>query len=250
MGQEYDALQDEIIRIVGAAERHGMELRALGGVAVRMRAVSMSNPWLEREYGDIDLFGRARDSKRIGALLAAEMGYVPSVRFNALNAGRQMLYDSPERGIHVDIFLDVLRMCHELPLRSRLGWHTHTLSLSDLLLSKLQVVELTMKDIRDIVGLLLEYPVATYESESEIGLDRLLSVCGNDWGWWRTVKGSIAACRSAIPTLAPADEAASVLRRLNEIEAALDAGPKSLGWRVRARVGERVRWYEVPEVAH
>jgi hypothetical protein len=243
-------LLEEVVTIVSVADRHGVKLRALGGVAVRMRCASMANPWLEREYGDIDLLGLAHDWKSLDKVLGVELGYVPNLRFNALNAGRQMLYDSPEKGIHVDVFLDVLRMCHELPLQTRLGWHAHTLSLSDLLLSKLQVVELTMKDIRDIVGLLLQYPVAAHESEYEIGLDRLVSGCARDWGWWRTVKGSIEACRSAVPTLAPAEEAAIVLRALGVIEAALDATPKSLGWRARARVGERVRWYESPEAAH
>jgi len=31
------------------------------------------------------------------------------------------------------------------------------------------------------------------------------------------------------------------------LDTILESGPKSLRWRLRARVGQRVRWYELPE---
>ncbi|MBI2237176.1 MAG: hypothetical protein HYU54_01440, partial [Actinobacteria bacterium] len=43
------------------------------------------------------------------------------------------------------------------------------------------------------------------------------------------------------PDLAVARERAAGLRR------ALEGAPKSLRWKVRARVGERVSWYQEPE---
>jgi hypothetical protein len=45
-------------------------------------------------------------------------------------------------------------------------------------------------------------------------------------------------------------EAARVREQVERHRAALEAAPKSLRWRTRARIGERKRWYELPEEAH
>jgi hypothetical protein len=44
-----------------------------------------------------------------------------------------------------------------------------------------------------------------------------------------------------------ADSTTVVRSRVQELLDDLDAAPKSVAWRLRARVGERLRWYEIPE---
>ena len=49
-------------------------------------------------------------------------------------------------------------------------------------------------------------------------------------------------------TLADLDVAGEVVEeRLGELWRRIDDEPKSGRWRLRARVGDRVRWYELPE---
>jgi hypothetical protein len=38
-----------------------------------------------------------------------------------------------------------------------------------------------------------------------------------------------------------------VIKRIGQLQEAIERAPKSLAWRVRAAIGERVRWYELPE---
>jgi hypothetical protein len=48
----------------------------------------------------------------------------------------------------------------------------------------------------------------------------------------------------------PAPDAARITNNVDELQAALQATPKSLRWKARAAIGERVQWYTVPEEVH
>jgi len=213
-------------------------------------------PRLRRDQ-DIDFACLSRERKKVAAHLEAA-GCVPDRRFNNLNGDRQMYFTAPS-GRPIDVMVDRLTMCHTLDLRPAFGRLPHTVDAADLLLSKLQIVELNEKDARDIVQLLSCLPVAPAGPGPAAGgpvidAGRFCSVLGGDWGWWRTVTANLdrlpvlLAERShlAQPGMAfdPAEQAAR-LRRL------ADEAPKSVKWKMRASVGEKVRWYELPEeVAH
>ncbi len=119
----------------------------------------------------------------------------------------------------------------------------------DLLLSKLQIVELNEKDARDIVHLLCAMPVGG-ESRLSLDVDRLRGLLGSDWGWWRTVTGNLAKLPALIgerPDLAPTNAAFDPVAQAKLLLEQAEAAPKGLKWRLRANVGDRVRWYELPE---
>jgi hypothetical protein len=42
-------------------------------------------------------------------------------------------------------------------------------------------------------------------------------------------------------------EAQVIKKRLVKLQKAMDEAPKTLGWKMRAKVGTRVRWYEEVE---
>jgi hypothetical protein len=120
----------------------------------------------------------------------------------------------------------------------------------DLLLSKLQIVELNAKDAHDIVHLLSGVRVGPDGTGSCIDPDRFGSVLASDWGWWRTVTGSLnklPALLAEQPALAPPDPKYDALTQAKQLLEVADSVPKSLKWKTRSRVGERVRWYELPE---
>lgn len=239
------ALATEVVR--AAAER-GIPLRLLGGQAVRL--LTPDFPPRERAGQDLDLASVSSAKGRVEAFLA-ELGFEGDRRFNALHGHKQLYFVGPGGGPVADVIMDRLQMCHVLEFRDRIDRMPYTLDVADLLLSKLQVVQLNEKDVHDVCYLLAAFPVREGDEPGTIGLDRVGRLVADDWGWWRTVTGNLdrvaellrGELARLVPPGAPFDpvEQALALRRH------VDAVPKTIRWKIRARVGERVRWYELPE---
>lgn len=235
--------REEGRRIVEAADAVHLPLRLIGGIAVAIVAPSIAHMRPVRTYHDIDLVGPARSSA-INDLLV-ELGYEAARRFNALNGGDRLLFHDPS-GRRVDIFIERLRMCHTLELGERLAGHGHTVSPADLLLSKLQIVEMTDRDAQDVAALLLDVPL----TDDPSGLDRrrLRDVVGRDWGWWRTVDGSLASLVERWTSASASDPRAPILvERARALRDDLASAPRTLGARARGVIGVRRRWYDLPE---
>ncbi|HEY4028195.1 MAG TPA: nucleotidyltransferase family protein [Candidatus Dormibacteraeota bacterium] len=226
------------IQLAAAAEEAGFPVRLLGGVGV---GALLGERWPERcrrDPGDIDLAARGRDRRAVTRLLEAE-GFVPDREFNALH-GRERLLFRDRDGVKLDVVLDVLRMCHTISLAPGFEVAGPALPAWLLLVTKLQVVELTEKDRLDIAALLVG---CRYE---QLEVDLIARDCADDWGLWRSMTGTLRAVRQQPPPLATEE-----LSRLRGVAARLlehlETAPKTLRWRLRDRVGERVRWYELPE---
>ena len=233
----------EARRLVDLARADGLTLRVVGGIGVAIQAPSISRSDPPRTYHDIDLVGHPGSAAIARCLTAA--GYLPEARFNALNGSERLLFHDPA-GRRIDVFIDRLTMCHVLDLADRLTIHPWTIPPADLLLSKLQIVEMTDRDAQDIRALLTDHDL----SDSDDGIDRrrLRAVCAGDWGWWRTVGGSLATLIERWDAASARDEAlVTPIARARAVRADLAAAPTSLAWRVRARIGERMRWYDLPE---
>ena len=229
--------------LVDAAADQNLRLRIVGGVAIRLQCRSATHAHLARTFGDIDLCGI---SKLDYESFFVAQGYEPSIPFNRLNAMKYQRFDDTVRNIHVDLFLDRIEMCHQLQFRDRLDLDPYTLSPADLLLTKLQIVELNDKDIQDVVALLLDHRLGTTDHSGEISLERIAGVCARDWGWWRTAHQTLERCTAWVERNASGDFA-PVRRALTDLLDAIDEVPKSRRWKLRASVGDRVRWYELPE---
>jgi hypothetical protein len=240
-----ERIPDEGERVAVAAREAGLSLVLLGGVVVWLRCPSAREAPLAREYGDADFIGHARDRKAITAFLEGE-GYEPDRMFNALHGASRLNFHDPERDRPVDVLLDRFAMCHELDLADRVDGGELTLPLADLLLTKLQVVRLNDKDALDLFAMLGDHAFGP----DDIDLDRILAVTRGDWGFEHTIHGTLRTLRERLPGLGlPEDARERIAARADELDAALAAAPKSTRWRMRARVGERVRWYEDPEEA-
>jgi hypothetical protein len=232
-------------RLVAAAEGAGILLRLVGGVAVRIRSPSVARADPPRTYHDIDLAAERRSGPEIVEFLETQ-GYEPHRRFNTLAGDRLMFFDEGHER-RVDVFLDRIEMCHTLDFRDRLGVEPETLPLAELLLSKLQIVKLTERDVIDVAALLSDHRPS--ENDGGIDVGAIEAVCCADWGWWRTATGNLRRLldewRDGGPASGPDLETART-----HAAALLDhlvRAPKTFRWRVRARIGERVPWYREPE---
>jgi hypothetical protein len=240
-----EALPAEGERLARAAQAEDLPLALLGGAAIWLTCPSARSSPLAREYGDVDFAARSKDRARIKAFMEAH-GYVPDAMFNALHGATRLNFHDPARDRPVDILLDRFSMAHALDLRPSLNGARLTLPPADLLLTKLQVVALNEKDLRDICALLADHALGP----GGIELQRILDVTQSDWGFEHTIHRTLAVVdeRTGELGLTP-DVAATIVERARDLDAALQAAPKSARWRMRARVGERVRWYEEPEEA-
>jgi putative nucleotidyltransferase-like protein len=233
-------IKSEALEVVEAARAEGFPIRILGGVAIAILAGEALPEPLRRTYADIDLAIKPDDGGRARSLLIA-LGYEPDRGFNSLHGSRRLLFYDMANGRRLDVFVGVFKMCHELDLRDRLEVVPNTLAPADLLLTKLQIVELNQKDLIDVVALVDVCGMDTLD------LQRIEQVTGADWGWHTTVADNLERVAAAAAELLIEDDAAIVRKRVDAIRQAIDRAPKSLGWKVRARVGRRVQWYELPE---
>lgn len=242
-----DAL-DEARRIVAAAAGRDMTLRLLGGLAVRLHSPSAERHSLARTYPDLDFAAMEARSDRVEALLGELGGYQPNKAFNLFNGDRRLLFFDEANQRQIDVFLGEFQMCHRIPISERIALEPLTLPLAELLLTKMQIVQMNEKDIRDLCALLLDHPFGEGDSEM-LNLPLIAALCAEDWGLWRTVKGSLQKVRGfcdAYESLEPGNKV-TIVERLGVLDHALDAAPKTLKWRFRSRVGERVQWYDLPE---
>lgn len=245
-----ERVEDELQRVVGQAEEHGVLLRVIGGLAVKLHCPSAGHRSLERAYPDIDFVTDKPGAQQLASLLPA-LGYAPNKTFNTLSGDRrQLFYDEP-RGRQIDVFIGEFDMCHKLPLSTRLGVEPLTVPLAELFLSKAQIVQLNRKDVLDLLALLLDHPVAAGDRET-INREVLAGLCGRDWGLFTTVSltlGTLEGVLSRDEVALDDGQQRTVQERLAAVRSAIEAAPKSTGWKLRAKVGRRVRWYqEVEEV--
>jgi len=241
----------EAQRVVSALQAQALTLRLLGGVAIRLRCPHASHRALDRSYPDLDFVAHKKQARALRDALI-EHGYSADRRFNALHGERRLLFYDEANSRQVDIFLSVFEMCHKLTLDQRLGLHPLTLSPADLLLTKLQIVQLNMKDIQDSLALLLDFQPkeATPQPGNELDMRIITNLCAQDWGWFTTVNDNLERMSSEAENLLDAEKATLVTQRVETIKQHLEQAPKSTGWRLRAIAGRRIQWYELPEEVH
>ncbi len=241
----------EALQIVQSASQSGNVLKILGGLGVRVLCPDF--PPRQRAGQDIDFACLGKTRRQVADHLE-RAGCEPDKRFNNLNGDRQMYFTAPS-GRPIDVMVDRLTMCHVLDFRPSFNTASPTLDPADLLLSKLQIVELNAKDAHDIFHLLSGVPVAPASRTGDslrpsIDPDRFGSVLASDWGWWRTVTGSLDKLPGLLaqtPTLPPPRPRFDALAQAKQLRDIADTVPKGAKWKLRARVGDKVRWYELPE---
>ena len=145
---------------------------------------------MQRVYKDLDFVTVKKDAARFNALLV-EAGYEADEQFNTLHGAQRLLHYDRVNGKQLDTFVDSFAMCHTLDLSKRLPTDGDTLTPADLLLTKLQIVEVNDKDLLDSIALLLFHPISESEPHT-IRLDELRPILRSDWGWYTTITDNLA----------------------------------------------------------
>ncbi len=233
------------------AREYNVTIRVIGSLAFRLRCPDQK--YMEYDNGryltDIDFIALSKDIAGVQDMFQ-ELGWDENMTVLRLFGDKRRIFYHPELPVHSDIFIDKLRFCHEIDFRGRLGIDPVTISLIDLLLEKLQIVEINRKDLIDMMVLLRQYGVAGVKNTNEaINGGRLAEICRKDWGWWKTATVNLKKTRDFAREYLPREDASIVRERVVALERNIAEAGKTLRWKMRSLIGERLRWYrEVEEV--
>jgi hypothetical protein len=220
-------------------------LRLLGALAFHIHCPKFSymQEMLGRSFTDIDFASYREQSPAINKLFL-ELGYQYDVRVRALFGSRLVFYDVSGTNRHCDVFLDKLEFCHDITFQDRLQVDDPTIPLVELLLEKMQIVKLNEKDVIDTMMLLREHKIGDSDNET-INADRLAKLAAHDWGLWKTVTTNLENVRKAAqssPKLSEENKK-DIDSKISALRTRVDNEPKSRAWKIRARIGERRKWY-------
>lgn len=245
---------DEALALVSDAETSGIRLRILGSIAYRLQCPKNLHLFedTKRALTDVDFGAEKKQNKAIREFLMAR-GYVPDEGIYVASEGARHAYLHEKTGLNVDVFADELYFCHRIPFKNRLDLDSPTICNTDLLLEKMQIVEINLKDFKDTVVLLLEHPLSHQQpGQKSIDTDYITDIMRRDWGFYYTFTTNVKRVPDHLadfPSMTP-DEQAVVRGRVDELLKVVEEAPKTLGWKMRAKVGTRRLWYqEVSEKA-
>ena len=231
--------------MLALAHERGVVLRLLGAVAFARRCPNHAylRERLGRHYTDIDFAAYGREATKVRELFA-DAGYREDPQIYVDSEGSRIVTEHPEIGMHVDVFLDKLEFCHTVPWKGRLEIDPDTIPLAEMLLQKMQIVQINEKDLIDTITLLLEFRLGDSDDDT-VNIDRVAELCGKDWGWWRTLTMNLEKVRqmAAHYRELTEDEKRRVAEQVGAALRRIDDQPKSTAWKLRAKIGDRKKWY-------
>jgi hypothetical protein len=238
----------EALRIVERADSEGIRLRILGSLAYRLHCPENIELFskMERALTDIDFAAEGHQARGIRELITS-LGYEVDEKITMATEGSRYLFQHPRTNLGIDVFMDELYFCHQIPFKGRLHLDSPTIPLAELVLEKMQIVEINLKDIKDTLVLLLEHDAAdTSHGPETVDAGYLAGLLSRDWGFYYTVTENLKkVARFSGDFQALSEHQAEVIsKRIGQLLEMIEAAPKSTKWKIRARVGTRKRWYQ------
>ena len=239
---------DEALNLVRDAEENGIRLRILGSIAYRLQCPNNLHLFQDtkRVLTDVDFGAEKKQNKLIREFLMAR-GYVPDEGIYMASEGARHAYLHRNTGLNVDVFADELYFCHRIPFKKRLELDSPTICTTDLLLEKMQIVEINLKDFKDTIVLILEYPLSHHQpGPKSIDTGYIVDIMRKDWGFYHTFTTNLKRVPDYLKEFSSLrEEGHGVVRgRINGLLEAIEAAPKTLAWKIRATIGTRMRWYQ------
>ncbi len=231
------------------ADEFGCTIRVIGSIAFRIKAPEYS--YIEydnkRFLTDIDFVTYAKDIVKVQDLFFS-LGWQEDQGVLRLFGAKRRIFYHPEEDLHSDIFIDKLRFCHPIDFKKRLEIDNPTISLIDLILEKLQIVEINKKDLVDVMILLRKYNIG-YEvtKNDKIDAAHLAEICAKDWGWWKTATMNLEKVRDFSASYLQKDDAEIINQKVGTLIDYIHKKNKGLRWKIRSLFGEKFKWYNVVE---
>jgi hypothetical protein len=247
MPEEKDLIE-EAVRLVEKAEENGIIMRLMGAIAFKIHCTNNAELYkkIDRKLSDMDFVSYARHQHDIRNLLNT-LGYKERVPTMAMHLGSRQIWLN-KNGIVIDIFFDQMYMCHNIDYRGRLEIDKPTVPLAELLLQKLQVVNFTEKDLKDAIILILEHEMANGDDET-INTKRIAELLSDDWGFYYTATTNLKKIKNGLNRYDVLSEKAKeiIRERVDILTKAIEEQPKTMKWKMRSKLGTKVKWYRTVE---
>jgi len=235
---------EEAMRIQSEAEKESIRLRLLGSLAFRLQCPRNAAHFeaLERRITDIDFAASTSNREKLLDFFK-QQGYVVDENALYIGGGYRYIFENPQNKKHIDVFFDQLEMCHTVIFKDRLKIDNRTISLADLLLEKMQIVEISRKDFKDTAILLLEHGIG--QDDRTINMEYIGNIMSNDWGFFHTFSTNLSKLKDALIQFDSFNEKEReiIRQRIEEILERVNSSEKSLRWKARAKIGTKIRWY-------
>jgi hypothetical protein len=243
-----EAYLEEARRLTDEAQKQGIVLRVMGPIALHFYFPEHVDLYRrmerlgERVFTDIDY---AAYSKHRGKIVPffEKQHYEIERRSAMLSGGERHIFFSPVIPM-IDVFYDRLNYNHPIDYRGRLEIHPHCVSLTDLLLQKLQIVQINDKDLKDGMLLLLAAKVG----ESDTGMMNakyVAKLMADDWGFYYTSTtnlGKVKAAAEGVKALTT-EQRTVIGQKADQLLEAIEKAPKSGKWKSREKIGTKKPWY-------
>jgi hypothetical protein len=255
MELEYNDFEKEALETIDSADKNGIHLRLLGAVAFRIHCPAHKDMQvsMHRVLTDLDFAAYYKQEKAIDKFFIKGMGYEPQTASltPGLMLGRKIYNDPTDTRPHVDVFFDKLNMCHVVSWeKGRLEIDRPTIPLAELMLEKLQIVLINEKDVIDLMMLMREHEIGDGDNEVING-PYICKIMAKDWGFYYTSTTNLKKVKSLLDhyDVLSSSDRDIISGRIDELLGAIENEPKSVGWRLRAKVGTKKQWYnDVEEV--
>jgi hypothetical protein len=199
---------EESLRIVNEAAKQGLILRIMGALAIRHHTIDFSELHTnlgrvgKQEFTDIDFISYRKFANPLERFFTG-IGYLPNrgAKLMGVVWASRHIYDAP-KGFHVDVFFDkLLAANHPIDFRKRLELDSPTVSPTDLLLEKAQIVFPGEKDVKDMMLLLRAHEIAAREEENKINGKFIAQLLSSDWGFWYTLTNNLRQLKEHSTTI-------------------------------------------------
>jgi hypothetical protein len=236
---------EEALRIIRRAHERGIVVRAMGATAIRLHCpkfIGLHNS-LGRALTDLDVVGYGKQAGNLTKLILSAGYEQRMLQPFYRQENRQIYVDNFNKRV-VDVFYDKVVMCHTINFRDRLEVDFPTIPLAELLLTKMQIFEFTEKDFKDTIVLLREHEIGENDKET-INCKHIADILSNDWEFYYTVTTNFQNVEKLVAGLTSIGEEdrADVGAKIRKISDFIETRPKSLGWKMRAKIGTKKKWY-------
>jgi len=251
-GLDEDSLSfiNDALKVIELANENGIILRIMGAIAIRLHSPKFRHLYksMERPLTDIDFMTYSKSLHLLKKFFLG-LGFIPNESIIRTYWDKRHIYYD-KKGRTIDVFIDKLEMCHTINFKGRLELDYPTITLSDLLLSKIQIVQINEKDVKDVIVMLLEHDVG--ESEYDvINKSYIARILSDDWGFYYTATTNLRKIRNFLDkySIITNEDREDLSAKISKLLIAIENQPKSIRWKMRAKIGTSKKWYtDVGEV--
>jgi hypothetical protein len=238
------------VKISEAALAKKLPIKLLGATAFINRCPNYRDLYFSfgRRLTDVDVVTYGSVKTEIIDTFFADLGFEKQQHF-IWHAGTRDIFISSD-GLLLDVFRDKLEFCHTIFFKNRLDGPWLTIPLEEMLLQKLQIVKINDKDLKDLSVLFLEHEITPGSTE---GLDAqyIATLFAKDWGFYHTSKTNLKKFHRYLKTIQELtkDDKVVIRAKIDSLLKVIEDAPKSLGWKLRSKIGTKMKWYnEVEEI--